>query len=1075
MKIGEIFVIFLIFIFIISLGFSLIIVGDSSYNSTDTNITQEAGFAHLTLSNLSYYQYLVGYWSFDELTGTAVHDMTNSSYDGMLKGHAIFNTSGLYGNGVSFDGSGDYINLNNNLALNFSGLSDNFTISVWFKADGGSLGAIVAKRCGPTADTIQYEIYLDPITGNVTGRIGGADGIDSRIAGNDSQWHHAVLVNYNNAGVQTGIIYVDGVQTGDSIASGGNFSGANLTMGARFTTCPNTDLTYKFSGIIDDVMMFNSNLSSVEISEIYNNQSSRFVPFGTQLFTNLNISSTTTGNLLNLTLKAYSNNQNTNISMKINNGNYSNLTNGYFYNYNFSGDPNYINLTLLYLSNSYKFYSPFIFGNITITSNEISTDGISFSYPSQYALFQRNDITSGDIVIVGNYTGSPTAIDARFNGGAWITINSTPLNNNFRGVLTNQLVGQGILELRFANNYSINNSIGNISIGDLYVLGGASQMAGRGTYLQTLNTSSPYLATVFRFDNAWTIANDPLHSQANNGSYAVLIANYIVDNARIPIGFISTAVSGDTIIQWNGTGKTSYDNMITQVKMATNGTMKVKTMLYNAGGNEAANGLSYNASKDAHSRMAGDFVRDTNISTEILIIEKESRLTGVTRDKLDAIKKSQTDLWWEDNNVSYGGNIYDVPLSDDDIHFKDNSSLQTVAQRWWASINANYYNTSADGLGPSFIKAAYTNSTRVIVVLNDSSLPLVNITGGTDNIKGFFIRDNAQKINLTDLNISSATIFDSNKVVLLLSYNISTTANISYASFNDAYNTSILTDNSTYHLPTQTFYYQPILADTVSPYFTTTQSSLSIYLGSSVNVTFTGKDDIEFGTYSINNTENFSINSNGNLYNITVLPLGTYNINVTINDSSNNINSTIFTITVSNTPPGSVIVTSGSRGGGGGIVLKNNLSNNDTYLNATYPKIWNKNSEVEMVLQFFNKSHALYYPNSVRFSYIIEGVNLKEIKKQSNGEMVALFSISSSAKSGMYQINMTVEDKEISNYQFNISIANEQLTNEVIDKKITWIIQVIILAIIICILLLIIILLRLMRKKNKLKRRHFSR
>ena len=60
---------------------------------------------------------------------------------------------------------------------------------------------------------------------------------------------------------------------------------------------------------------------------------------------------------------------------------------------------------------------------------------------------------------------------------------------------------------------------------------------------------------------------------------------------------------------------------------------------------------------------------------------------------------------------------------------------------------------------------------------------------------------------------------------------------------------------------------------------------------------FTATDNIEFGYFKINDTR-FSITQAGLLTNISPMAAGNYEINVTINDSSNNINWTIYTVQI---------------------------------------------------------------------------------------------------------------------------------------------------------------------------------
>jgi hypothetical protein len=87
-------------------------------------------------------------------------------------------------------------------------------------------------------------------------------------------------------------------------------------------------------------------------------------------------------------------------------------------------------------------------------------------------------------------------------------------------------------------------------------------------------------------------------------------------------------------------------------------------------------------------------------------------------------------------------------------------------------------------------------------------------------------------------------------------------------------------------------------ADSTPPYFTIIPSPTTIIYGQGFGVGFTGADDVAFDSYSINWTNSFSINQSGWLQNTTQLAAGTYLVNITINDTSGNINSTIYSVTV---------------------------------------------------------------------------------------------------------------------------------------------------------------------------------
>ena len=87
--------------------------------------------------------------------------------------------------------------------------------------------------------------------------------------------------------------------------------------------------------------------------------------------------------------------------------------------------------------------------------------------------------------------------------------------------------------------------------------------------------------------------------------------------------------------------------------------------------------------------------------------------------------------------------------------------------------------------------------------------------------------------------------------------------------------------------------------DSTPPYFTVIPANASLLYGQSLSVVFTAVDAAgHFGGYYVNDSR-FNINSTGGLTNITNLDLGIYPLNITINDTLNNQNSTFYKVTVS--------------------------------------------------------------------------------------------------------------------------------------------------------------------------------
>lgn len=85
--------------------------------------------------------------------------------------------------------------------------------------------------------------------------------------------------------------------------------------------------------------------------------------------------------------------------------------------------------------------------------------------------------------------------------------------------------------------------------------------------------------------------------------------------------------------------------------------------------------------------------------------------------------------------------------------------------------------------------------------------------------------------------------------------------------------------------------------DIISPTFTTIPNNSSLFYPNNLSVDFDATDNIAFGYYSINDSR-FKIFQNGTLLNNLILGIGNYEINVTINDTSNNIAWTRYTLEI---------------------------------------------------------------------------------------------------------------------------------------------------------------------------------
>jgi len=218
-----------------------------------------------TINNDTLQKGLVGYWSFDgqDMTATHAMDISGQGNNGTLTNGPV-KVKGKLGQGLSFDGSDDYVGITGKILIDLISGSTG-SITAWIKPTG------VAPTV-TTADTGDA-IFADAAAGMGLFRaiIGGNDriwaynwdGNEDRVGGtyvNDA-WNFVGWTHANG----TLYITINGVIV-SSIPSG------NTT---DLSTQPRIGLGYAgfngyFTGLIDDVRVYNRALSAAEIQRLYN-------------------------------------------------------------------------------------------------------------------------------------------------------------------------------------------------------------------------------------------------------------------------------------------------------------------------------------------------------------------------------------------------------------------------------------------------------------------------------------------------------------------------------------------------------------------------------------------------------------------------------------------------------------------------------------------------------------------------------------------------------------------------------------------------------------------------------------
>jgi len=224
---------------------------------------------------------IAAYWKLDEISGSIVND-SYSSNDGTVT-NATINQTGILGNGVSFDGSGDYINCGSNSSLDI-GTSD-WSFSCWFKttaslSSSSNLYTIFANGSSATAgidiilrgSTLWNGILVRLCDGSSYYDFKPDSDLSSTI--NNGAWHHLAVTIDRDGNL---VIYLDAsaVKTKSITAySAKNFySSYDHKIGVL-------NFGYSFDGTLDEIGIWKRVLTLAEISQLHNSGAGLSYPFG---------------------------------------------------------------------------------------------------------------------------------------------------------------------------------------------------------------------------------------------------------------------------------------------------------------------------------------------------------------------------------------------------------------------------------------------------------------------------------------------------------------------------------------------------------------------------------------------------------------------------------------------------------------------------------------------------------------------------------------------------------------------------------------------------------------------------
>ena len=220
---------------------------------------------NLTLEPLDYGDpSLVGYWPLDEGSGTVAYDGSGNGNNGNWSG-TTSGTSGYYSPGLNGGWAGNFNTSNGitNSSPSSALTVNNFSISLWILPTAipvGGWAGLVLKETGTWPSF--YSISVDPTTGSTYGSI-MANGGNRDSPGYDmvlGVWQFVTYVHNNTVG--TDCFYENGALVG--------CSGQALTPDIGAGTFDIGGANIGFTGLMNDIRIYNRALSSAEVMALYN-------------------------------------------------------------------------------------------------------------------------------------------------------------------------------------------------------------------------------------------------------------------------------------------------------------------------------------------------------------------------------------------------------------------------------------------------------------------------------------------------------------------------------------------------------------------------------------------------------------------------------------------------------------------------------------------------------------------------------------------------------------------------------------------------------------------------------------
>ena len=217
----------------------------------------------------------VGYWRFDEASGTTAYDDSGNGNTGTITigaggtqttiaGARTNGAAGKFGKCMSFDGTDDYAEVPHSLSID---PQQAWTLSAWVKRSVAGVQHSILEKYDWASGKGNYTMRInsnDKLSASIVNGTSGQDVGTGTVSINAGAWYH-VAATYDSS-THTLTTYVNGAQDAQNtnVTYNPMPSTVTLKIGAR-----GNDSGTKFNGLMDDVRIYNYARTSDQILQDY--------------------------------------------------------------------------------------------------------------------------------------------------------------------------------------------------------------------------------------------------------------------------------------------------------------------------------------------------------------------------------------------------------------------------------------------------------------------------------------------------------------------------------------------------------------------------------------------------------------------------------------------------------------------------------------------------------------------------------------------------------------------------------------------------------------------------------------